>query len=150
MRAHYDHPLRHFLPHPPTALQEEPDLALQGHQAVADRDRLVVRDVEQHIVNHQMRPRPGVPPIGTAPGVYHRSEELLITGPAARVVAAATTDVDVLPAILSWHYALEQRLQQDRRAPCLELGISLTQEAAFLLDVLAVNRVAIDDQRVDL
>lgn len=66
------------------------------------------------------------------------------------VVAAATTDVDVLPAILPWHHTLEQGLQQDRRAPCLELGIGLTQEAAFLLDVLAVNRVAIDDQRVDL
>ena len=86
----------------------------------------------------------------TAPGVYHRSEELLVAGTIASVIAAATTDVDVLPAILPWHHTLEQGLQQDRRAPCLELGISLTQEAAFLFDVLAVNRVAVDDQRVDL
>jgi hypothetical protein len=85
-----------------------------------------------------------------APGVYHRSEELLIAGPAARVVAAATADVDVLSAILPWHHALEQGLQQDRRAPCLELGISLTQEAPLLLDVLAVNRVASDTTSTNL
>jgi hypothetical protein len=65
------------------------------------------------------------------------------------VVAAATAYVDVLPAVLVWHHTLEQRLQRDRRAPCLELGISLTQEAAFLLDILAINRVPVDDQRVD-
>jgi hypothetical protein len=85
-----------------------------------------------------------------APGVYHRSEEFLIAGPAARVVAAATADVDMPYPALTRCHALEQGLQQDGRAPCLELGISLTQEAAFLLDVLAVNRVTIDDQRVDL
>jgi hypothetical protein len=65
------------------------------------------------------------------------------------VVAAATAYVDVLPAVLVWHHTLEQRLQRDRRAPCLELGISLTQEATFLLDILAINRVPVDDQRVD-
>ena len=91
-----------------------------------------------------------MPPVGSRQRFYHRSEELLIAGAVASVIAAATADVDVLLAILSWHHTLEQGLQQDRRASCLELGIGLTQEAAFLLDVLAVNRVPIDDQRVDL
>jgi hypothetical protein len=150
MRAHDYCPLRHWLPHPPTAFQEEADFTLQWHRPVADRDRLVVRDVKQHVVNHQVRPRPGVSAIGSRQRFHHRGEELLVAGTVAGMIAAATADVDVLPAILPWHHALEQGLQQDRRASCLELGISLTQEAAFLLDVLAVNRVAIDDQRVDL
>jgi hypothetical protein len=109
----------------------------------------VVRDVEQHIVNHQVRPRPGVPPIGSRQRFHHSGEELLIAGTIASVIAAATADVDVLPAILPWHHTLEQGLQQDRCPPCLELGISLIQEAPLFLDVLAVNRIAIDDQRVD-
>jgi hypothetical protein len=150
MRAHDYCSLRHWLSHPPGALREEPDLALQGHRAVADRDRLVVREVKQRVLNHQVRPRPGVPPIGTRQRFHHSSEELFVAGTIASVITTATADVDVLPAILPWHHALEQGLQQDRRALCLELGGSLTQEAAFLLDVLAVNRVAIDDQRVDL
>jgi hypothetical protein len=131
MRAHDDHPLRHLLPHPPTAFQEEADLAFQGHRAVANRDRLVVREVKQRILNHQMLPRPGVPAIRATPGVYHRSEELLVAGTVASVIAAATADVDVLPAIIPWHHTLEQGLQQDRRAPYLELGISLTQECEY-------------------
>jgi hypothetical protein len=146
MRAHDDHPLRPLLPHPPAAFQEEANLTLQRHRVVADRDRLVVRDVEQHVVNRQMRPRPGMPPIGTAQGVYHRGEELLVAGTVDSVIAAATTDVDVLPTIPSWHHTLEQGLQQDRRALGLELGVNLAQVPPLFLDVLAVNRVPVDDR----
>jgi hypothetical protein len=84
-----------------------------------------------------------MPAIGATPGVHYRGEELLITGP------AATADVDVPYPVLTRCHALEQRLQQDRRTLGLELRVNLAQVTPLLLDVLAVNRVPVDDQRVD-
>jgi hypothetical protein len=86
-----------------------------------------------------MHPRPGVRPIGTAPGVYHRGEELLVAGSDASMIAAATNDVETPYPVLTRCHALAQWMQQGGRRLGLELEVNLAQATPLFRDVLAIH-----------
>jgi len=109
----------------------------------------MMRSIHQDIADVQMQPRSRPPPVRATPGVQEMTQVLFVPGSLANVVAAATVDVDVPLAMLVCRYALQHRLQQLVGRFSLELWIYLSQEAPFLLDILPVDGITIDEQRVD-